>query len=89
MLVSHGDQQLQFHDIFAARLLYERAAAAGSGAAATAMGKTYDPRFLAQIRAKDITPDPATATEWYRRAAALGQRDAEGLLAGLSAAPVQ
>jgi len=85
-LLSHGDQAWRIGDVSAARLLYQRAAAAGSGAATLAMGKTYDPRFLAQIGAQGVVAYPATAADWYRRAATLGERDADELLAGLGAA---
>ena len=83
-LLTHGDEMLRLGDIGAARLLYRRAAEAGNAAAAVAMGKTYDPRFLAQIGAQRIAPDPAAAADWYRRAAALGDNAAESLLAGLA-----
>ncbi len=88
-LLSRGDDMLRLGDIGAARLLYERAAASGSSAAALAMGRTHDPRVLTQIGAEGIAPDPATAAAWYRRAAALGSREAGGLLAGLETTTAQ
>jgi AAA domain len=72
VLLRRGDESLGLGDIQAARLLFERAAASGSGEAALAMAKTFDPRFLAQFGANWILPDPAKAAEWYQRAAALG-----------------
>jgi TPR repeat protein len=75
-MVRRGDALLQRGDVSAARLLYERAAAAGSGRAATAMGKTFDPTFLAGIGVSDTGADPALATRWYRRAAGLGDEEA-------------
>ncbi len=76
LLSRRGDEALAHGDIVAARLLYERAAAQGSGAAATAAGKTYDVEFLLRVGARGIRADPAAAAAWFRKAAALG--DAEG-----------
>ena len=76
---------LSLGDISAARLLYERAAALGSARAATAVGKTFDPAFLATIHASGIPPDPAAAASWYRKAAALGDSEAADRLARLTA----
>jgi hypothetical protein len=84
LLLSRADAMLALGDISAARRLYERAAALGSARAATAAGKTYDPAFLASIGVQGIVPDQATATEWYRKAAALGDREAADHLAKLS-----
>ncbi len=84
-LIRHGDEMLGIGDIAAARLLFRRAADAGSAAAALAIGKTNDPSFLAEIGAQGIVPDPVAAAEWYRRAAALGDHDADRLLNGLGA----
>ena len=70
-------------DVGAARLLYERAAASNSGAAAVAMGMTYDPRFLAQIGAQGIAPNPQTAIVWYWRASDLGSAEGARLLTQL------
>jgi chromosome partitioning protein len=46
--------------------------AADHAAAAADTGETYDPAFLREIGARGIQPDEATATTWYRKAAALG-----------------
>jgi TPR repeat protein len=70
--------------VSAARRLYERAAGS-SGAAATALGKTYDPAFLAGISSVGITADPAVAETWYRRALALGDNEAQQWLNKLGA----
>jgi hypothetical protein len=84
LLLSRGDAMLELGDISAARRLYERAAELGSARAATAVGKTYDPAFLASMRARGIVPDPTTAAEWYRKAVALGDREAAARLARLT-----
>jgi len=85
-LIHHGDAMLAVGDISTARLLYERAAEAGSGEAAAAAGKTYDPTFLALIGTVGIRPDAEAAARWYRRAIALGDQNAERWLSALSAA---
>jgi type II secretory pathway predicted ATPase ExeA len=86
LLLSRGDTMLALGDMSAARLLYQRAAAAGSARAATAIGKTYDPAFLASIHASGVAPDRDLAAVWYRKGAALGDREGADRLAGLTAA---
>jgi TPR repeat protein len=75
-LVRRGDAMLAIGDVSAARLLYERAADAGSGPAATAMGRSYDPAALAMLGVRGLRPDPEAAAFWYRRAMALGDPEA-------------
>lgn len=75
-MMRRADALLQRGDISGARLLYERAAAAGSGDAAMTMGKTFDATFLARIGVTRMSADPAMAMSWYRRAAALGNAEA-------------
>lgn len=82
-IISRGDELLASGDVIAARLYYEHAAALGSGAAATSLGKTYDPVFLAAIHANGVLPDRDRATSWYRKAVGLGDGEAERLLARL------
>lgn len=86
MLLRRGDEMLAIGDLSAARLLYERAAAAGNARAATAAGKTYDPEFLARTGARGIQPAPDKAAEWYRRGAALGDPEAQDRLGALEKA---
>lgn len=76
---------LSVGDISAARRLFERAAHDGSGLAATALGRTYDPHVLAALGVHGIRPDAAAAAEWYRRGAASGDAEAASLLQGLPA----
>jgi TPR repeat protein len=64
-------------DISAARKYYEYAANAGSARAATSLARTYDPDFAARL---GLRPDPVMAAHWYRKAAALGNPDAEARL---------
>jgi type II secretory pathway predicted ATPase ExeA len=80
-LMKRGNQSLDLGDIAAARLLFQRAAEAGNGAAATALGRTYDPAFTAAASARD----PGRAAEWYQKAIALGDPNAADLLKRLPA----
>ena len=83
LLLSRGDELLDTGDVAGARLLFERVAKGGSGRAAVAAGMTYDPRFLEQIGARGITPNPAMAATWYELAKALGESQGTELLKGL------
>jgi TPR repeat protein len=68
-------------DIAAARLLLERAAGAREASAALLLAQTYDPAVLGTPDMRSITPDPAMARDWYRKAAQFGSREAELRLA--------
>jgi len=83
MLVERGAQLLKTGDIVGARLFYERAAAEGSGVAATGVGKTFDPLYLVSAGVRGIQGDPAQATSWYRKAAAAGDIEAQQRLKAL------
>jgi type II secretory pathway predicted ATPase ExeA len=85
-LLDRGDAMLAAGDISAARLLFRRAAEAGSGRAAIQAGRTYDPRYLNSIGAMGIQADAAEAASWYRRAAGMGSAEATQLLDGLTRA---
>jgi hypothetical protein len=85
LLLHRGDAAVTDGDIAAARLLYERAAAMGSGAAATSLGKTYDAEFLVRWGARGIKADPTQAMAWYRKGTALGDAEAGTRLARLEA----
>jgi TPR repeat protein len=80
----HGDQMLAIKDISAARRFYEYAANAGSARAAAALARTFDPTFFPQFGVIGLRPEPALAAIWYRKAAALGDRNAEAMLQNLS-----
>ncbi len=84
-LMARGNQMLATGDIAAARLFFERAAEAGNAAAATAVGKTYDPLFLADAHARGLRGDPVAAARWYRQASAGGDGEADGLMKRLMA----
>ena len=82
-LLARGDELIAIGDVATARVVYERAAALKSGRGATSTGRTYDPRFLHQIGAVGVVPDPAAAAAWYRKGAALGDEGAASLLGDL------
>ncbi len=76
-LLARGDDLLATGDVAAARLFYQRAAELGSAAAATAVGQTYDPGVLELLRVRGVRGDMQMAAEWYRKAIAAGDRQAE------------
>lgn len=82
-LLARGDELIAIGDVATARVVYERAAALKSGRGATSAGRTYDPRFLHQIGAVGVVPDPDTAAAWYRKGAAMGDEAASSLLGDL------
>jgi TPR repeat protein len=84
-LLRRGDALLRQGDVVAARLFYERAAAAGSGPGATGAGKTYDPGFLGSIDAFGLRGDAARASAWYQKGVALGDKEAGERLKELAA----
>ncbi len=86
-MVRRAGALLQHGDVSAARLLYERAAASGSGHAATAMGRTFDAAFLAWTGVVGLSADPALAAKWYRRGLELGDDEARARLQMLQPAP--
>jgi hypothetical protein len=76
-LLARGDNLLATGDVAAARLFYQRAAEQGNAAAATAVGQTYDPAVLDLLRVRGVRGDAQLAAEWYRKAMAAGDRQAE------------
>jgi len=82
-LLTRGDELIAIGDVATARIVYERAAGLKSGRGATSTGRTYDPRFLRQIGAVGVVPDPEAAASWYRKGAAMGDETAASLLGDL------
>src|SRR5262245_36427682 len=76
LLTQQGEQLAEAGDFAAARTLFQRAAEAGHAAAATALGATYDPTVLAEMRAVGINADLVKARFWYEKAASLGSFEA-------------
>jgi Sel1 repeat-containing protein len=83
ILLKRGQDFLANGDLAAARLLFRRAAEAGSAEAALALGTTFDPVTLQRLGAIGAVADPAKARQWYQRAAELGSSAASQQLAGL------
>ena len=68
-LIKRGKDFLAQGNFASARLLFKRAADAGSAEAALALGSTYDPSVIKQLGAVSITPDIDAALKWYKTAA--------------------
>jgi hypothetical protein len=83
-LIKRGKDLLNDGDFAAARLLFERAANAGSAEAALALGGTYDPLVIKRLGALAVTPDIAKARKWYQFAADHGSAAASLQLANLA-----
>jgi hypothetical protein len=83
MLIKRGNNLLKDGDFAAARLLFERAANAGSAAAALALGSTYDPSVIKQLGALSVASDRDRALKWYETAADHGSGDAADRSANL------
>jgi hypothetical protein len=81
-ILKRAKSLLAMGDIFAARLLLERAADV-EGEAALMLGTTYDPAVVGNQDMRSITPDPAMARQWYQKAAELGSSDARRRLSQL------
>ena len=80
-LLKRAKGLLAIGDISSARLLLERAADAQEASAALMLARTYDPAVLGTPDARSVTPDPAQARIWYRKAAEFGSQDAQQRLA--------
>jgi len=76
-LMERGDAMLNQRNVVAARLLFARAADAGVGIAAFKLAETYDSGFIADHNLIGMKGDQHEAERWYRKAAALGERQAE------------
>jgi predicted double-glycine peptidase len=76
-LRQRGEQSLAAGDIAAARLYLSRLSALGDAHAAFLVGETYDAAFLDSGQILGIRPDTEQALRWYRKAAAMGDADAQ------------
>ncbi len=84
-MLDKATQLLSMGDVSSARLLFEHVAKKGSGRAAIALARTFDPAFFAEINTRGLKPDPEKAKHWYAVAADLGQDEARSRLTELSA----
>ena len=82
-LIRRGKNLLNDGDFAAARVLFERAANAGSADAALALGSTYDPNVIKRLGAIMVKPDIESARKWYQLAAERGSAAATLQLANL------
>ena len=71
-LLDRADTMMGRNDLGAARMLFQRAIASGSGMAAFKLAETYDPAFLADHHYRGIKPDPTAAEKWYHKAQDMG-----------------
>jgi TPR repeat protein len=84
MLLQRGRELLRTGDIAGARLAFQALADAGNVEAVLALGKTFDPRYLAQHYVVGVVGDEAKARAWYQRAMELGSREAKDILAHMA-----
>jgi hypothetical protein len=85
-LLDRGDAFVSMADMNAARLSYERAAAAGNADAAVRLGATFDPAFLGQAGLTNVRGDVNAAEYWYRRARDLESYQSQPPLQGTEVA---
>jgi TPR repeat protein len=72
VLLKRGKDLIATGDLAAARLVLRKAAEANNAEAALALGATYDPLVIRQLKVYGFTSDAAMARSWYEKAAELG-----------------
>lgn len=70
-------------DIASARLLLEHLSGKGSVKATFALAQTFDPEFFSKMNVIGLRPDPAKAKQWYAKASAMGNAEANARLSAL------
>jgi TPR repeat protein len=75
-LLSRGNALEATGDLAGARLVFQRAAEAGSARAAFMLAETYDPIVLETLRESGLASNVATARVWYAKAKDLGSDEA-------------
>jgi hypothetical protein len=83
-LLERAAQFLEKYDVANARLLFEHLARSGSSKGALALGQTYDPTYFQATEIRGMKPDVAKAKEWYKKAAELGNQEANKRLSALA-----
>jgi hypothetical protein len=87
-LLKNGRELMANADVAAARLMFQRAAEAGSAEAAFALAETYDPLvFKRSGRRQAVTLDIALAQSWYEKARTLGSAAAPERIVRLTQLP--
>ncbi len=76
VLLKRGQELFETGDLAGARLLLQRAAEAGNARAAYALGASYDPLVLQELRVYGVMADVAKARAWYEKAKAFGSTEA-------------
>ena len=76
MLAKRSEDLMAQGDIASARLMLTRAAEAGDGRAALALGATYDASVLRKLGVIGVAGDAARARAWYEKAAEYGSGEA-------------
>jgi hypothetical protein len=71
-LIKQGQRFVFAGDFVSARVVFQRAAEAGSAAAALALGASYDPVVLSRLGVRSVDADVSKAGFWYQRARELG-----------------
>jgi hypothetical protein len=90
VMIKSGADLMANRDFAAARLMYQRAAEAGSAMAAFALAETYDPLMVGKLNVRGgISPDSTLAATWYEKAKALGSSEAPERLERLARLPEQ
>jgi TPR repeat protein len=84
LLMKKGEQLLAAGDLVAARIAFQRAAEAGDGSAAVALGATYDPTELRKRGVVGMGADVSQARSWYQKAEKFGSAEARGRLDALA-----
>jgi hypothetical protein len=75
-LLTRGNALEATGDLAGARLVFQRAAEAGSARAAFMLAETYDPIVLETLRESGLASNVATARVWYAKAKDLGSEEA-------------
>ena len=84
LLLKRGKDLIASGDLAAARVVLHRAADLNDAEAALALGATYDPYVLRELKVYGLAADPVMARTWYEKAKELGSAAASRRLELLS-----
>jgi TPR repeat protein len=85
LYMQKGEDNMKTGNLNLARAFFTQAAEEGWAEGALALGATYDPVELANMRLLGgIRPDPEAAKRWYETAAKLGSKQATSRLQRLT-----
>jgi hypothetical protein len=77
VLVERGKHFIASGDLVAARIVLRRASESRDASAAFALGSTYDPAVLRDLKAYGVAPDLELARGWYEKAKEFGSGEAQ------------